>query len=258
MEDKFIETMYKSEILSNEYMADFIEDFMKKNNLKNSLKGIGFVDPNDEETKRILNGPLGYSNKWIVIDYERMINDILNYYNIKNYINGEQLTKVNLTIIQMIYHELVHAIQYDIIDGYRDANFDIADLLDNSFYNAHSNRELYYKYHDLFLTEFNANMESAFLTDEFYDKVIKKVMKIDNPYLDESIKIYLSNGYYIDSPLDKYNKLTKQKLNPAKGLNTYEKIIYGMPINNNEYEKVKKLAIVKKENNNLKEYLIQK
>lgn len=258
MEERFIETMYESKILSEQYLAEFIEDYAIKNKLTNSLKGVGFVDPTDKETKEILDAPLGYSNKWIIIDRERMIYDLLNFYNIKDYINGEQLTKINLAMVRMLYHEIVHAKQYDIIDGYRDANYEIADLLDNSFYYAHTYRDLYNKYHDLFLTEFNANMESAFMADLFYDRIIKKAMNVNNPYLDQSISMYLSQGYYIDSPLDKFNKLTKQKLNPAEGLETYDKIIYGMPINTTEYEKVKKLMVAKSQNKNIKEYLNQK
>ena len=165
---------------------------------------------------------------------------------------------INLFILDTLYHELVHIKQFDVIYKRSSINEEIDKLLYELYIYLckDESKEIYDNNHDMFLLEHNANLTAGILTDNFVTNAIFEEKGIKLPNIYELFYYYINKSYGKNLiPLNEYNLLTNENIKPIKGLDTYNKIIYGMPINELEYEKVKKIEYAKVNHKYIKEYL---
>lgn len=165
---------------------------------------------------------------------------------------------INLFILDILYHKLVHVKQFDVI--YKKSS--ISPEIDKFLYELYlylckeESIEIYDNNHDKFLLEHNANLTAGILTDNFVTNVIFEEKGIKLPNIYELFYYYVNKSYGQNLiSLNEYNLLTNENVLPIKGLDTYNKIMYGMPINKLEYEKVKKIEYAKVNHKYIKEYL---
>ena len=121
------------------------------------------------------------------------------------------------------------------------------------------------KHYDGVLIDFLSPYMGAYLLDQkkiiinldlFVKNAIFEEKGIKLPNIYELFYYYINKSYGKNLiPLNEYNLLTNENIKPIKGLDTYNKIMYGMPINELEYEKVKKIEYAKVNHKYIKEYL---
>ena len=193
---------------------------------------------------------------------------------------------INNEIIKVLFHELTHIKQKidmnnkninplikDVISAYKlfkdkqikvDNNVHIYNkiklLKDGGFKLekldvVNNEKNLYKKYHDFFPYEYNANLEGLLNLIEFE----KKAGLINNDYQTKNLYLflltsYITNPFGVKSPQETIYELKGEKLDVSKYecLTNYERILYGLPINNQTYQKIMDLR--KEKQINFKEY----
>lgn len=247
-------SLYDNQVLPISFIDNFINDYTLKNNLNKSLNNVKYVNNNELG----VGCAAGYdaSSKTLLIDYEQMIRICLELYGMDS--KNISLPTINLFILDNLYHELVHVKQFDVI--YKKSS--ISPEIDNFLYELYiylckeESKEIYDNNHDKFLLEHNANLTAGILTDNFVTNAIFEVKGIKLPNIYELFYYYVNKSYGQDLvPLYEYNLLTNDNIKPISGLDTYNKILYGMPLNEVEQNKVKKIEYAKVNHKYIKEYL---
>jgi hypothetical protein len=120
--------------------------------------------------------------------------------------------------------------QQNIIKKNEIANELIVDALKKSFRRTYFYNKLYEEFHDYFVIEYNANVESQLMLKEFLEKLDLEY----NPY---RLQLFLESGYNNVCPQERESNLLnkKYKIKNLNELSEFEKIIYGFPI---EKEKI--------------------
>ena len=219
------------------------------------------------------------ADRALSIRYITIIEYAKQKYGIKEIRTIYDAININNEIIKVLFHELTHIKQKismqdknlnplikDVISSYKVAK-DKQIYVDNNvhIYNNikllkdggfkiekvnvdNKEKNLYKKYHDFFPYEYNANLEGLLNLIEFE----KKANIIDNSYQTKNIYImllssYIANPFGPKSPLETLNELKNLKtdLNAYKVLTEYERILYGLPIENETINKIFKIKDLK-------------
>lgn len=247
-------SFYDNQVLPISFINNFISEYIEKNNLNKSLNKIKYV--NNNEIGVGCSAGYDVNSKILLIDYEQIIQICLELYGMDS--KNISIPIINLFILDTLYHELVHIKQFDVIYKRSSINEEVDKFLYKlyTYLCKDEAKEIYDNNHDIFLLEHNANLTAGILTDNFVTNAIfeEKGIKLSNIY--ELFYYYVNKSYGKNLiPLNEYNLLTNENIKPIEGLDTYNKIMYGMPINELEYEKVKKIEYAKVTHKYIKEYL---
>lgn len=256
--EQFYNSQKYGKVYDENNIYDFVSYYCDKLKLGNSIQRLAFLET--EEEKNALNAPAGYlSDNTIVVDYNKMLTEALRIYNINpKKCTALDLTSINLLIINFLFHEIVHAKQYDMINGFSKGNIEMLKIFKDCFEKSFDPNIYTFENHDFFITEYNANIEGALLTDSFYDDLVEMYTDRRNTALYEFVPIFIEDAYDNLSPLENYNKITNQNIKPLERLDSFDKLCYGMPLNENELQKAKTLQYAKDNNINIKNYMKSK
>ena len=225
------------------------------------------------------------ANNALSIRYMTIVDYAKNKYGIKEINTIYDAININNEIIKVLFHELTHIKQKidmqnkdlnplikDVISSYKlskdkqinvESNVHIYNkitLIKDGFKLekldvVNNEKNIYKKYHDFFPYEYNANLEGLLNLIEFE----KKAGLINNDYQTKNIYLhllasYITNPFGVKSPLETITELKGETLDTSKYdcLTDYERILYGLPINNRTYQKIMDLR--KEKQINFKEY----
>lgn len=263
---KYKEFCNNGKIISHDFIKEFLLTYIDINNYHDYVREI-----------RIYNTGNSFAvyttDKALSIRYNTIIEYAKVKYGITNINNKYDAININNEIIKILCHELTHIEQKikmkqdfhplikEVISEYN-VNKDRKIKVDNptNIYNkltvssngfkveqldiTNNEKNLYKKYHDFFPYEYNANLEGLLKLIEFE----KKAGLIDNSYQTKNIYIFLLKSYIVNpfgpkSPLETINELKdiKTDLNAYKVLSEYERILYGLPVENETLEKILKI-----------------
>ena len=264
--DQYVYFNKNKQILSKEYIKQFLITYIILNGYEKYVSDI-----------RIHNTGNSFAvytaDKALSIRYNTIIDFAKKRYGITNIRTMYDAININNEIIKILFHELTHIEQKikmngnhhklikEVISEYN-VNKDKRINVDNpvNIYNKinisnsgfkveklnieNNEKNLYKKYHDFFPYEYNANLEGLLKLIEFETKA----GLIDNSYQTKNIYILLLSSYIVNpfgpkSPLETINELKniKTDLNAYKELTEYERILYGLPIENKTINKILKI-----------------
>lgn len=197
-------------------IIDIASDYINKNNLKNYLKDIKFINNSEQNVPYIAGYDI--NNKIILFNYERALNPKYKYND----------------IIYFIYHELTHVKQSKI--SHNIFNTPEKELFKFAFKVQKDSYFLYMMEYYKFVTEYNAIIEGKINTMNYLDinnknEIVKEITK----YYNNSGESLLKEFYQDLDIIDKYNKIVKKCI-----YEDYKKILLGLPVENNTIEKIKK------------------
>ena len=162
---------------------------------------------------------------------------------------------VNYEMIFYLLHEISHSLQTKII--YENKQKLLASIYEDSYDRIKYFYNLYQTYHDDFLIEYNADLNGLIEASNFMRK-LKNYAGDDY----ELINYILKNGYQknnklIISPVQKESIIVDEKFNykniinnkDYKKMNNYQKVLHGLPIEVNTFNKfddIKEVMVLKK------------
>lgn len=243
MLDLFKKYLREKELLDREFIEKYIKDYIWKNSLDDELQCVQIANNAFNMTYKNIEFKEEYA--YYCYDYRTLflyVNDIytdlVKRLNI-NEVSYENVLKVNLAMLTIITHELIHAKQFKIANN--SLNYALRKTLQKSFDHSFDNYDNYLKNHDKYLHEYNANIESQievykFLNDKNFNSIYLPVIK-------EYLKGYLVGNI----PVMEFYKMINEPLpnfNDYRGYNnlsSYDKLLYGFDVNDEVKEKIKTL-----------------
>jgi hypothetical protein len=240
----------EKKILTENDLYEIIDKLIEYYDIKNYIKNIKIS--NDVK----LYGYYNSLSKELYINRNLIISDSFkkNRLDIMNMSRSSYL-KVNFDILFNLFHEIEHINQIKYINEGTNSAIKEALILgyDEQLLSKLSNSDKYYKFHDMYIHEYNANVLAA--------------MKINDFIMNDESKKYSKDvlfkqfcyGYYIrpdgiTCPLKEYLKtIDKDKnINLENNISEYDKVAYGLLIDELTYNKIKLLD--KNEITTYKEY----
>lgn len=248
MENLFLDYINSNRIIDKDFITKLILDYKEKNpELEAKLRKFEFVGKE-----------MGFSayNPWIYtmyIYYPGLINET-NAIDEFTKLNKEFIKKLSLEMMMIVYHEITHAKQ-EILGSKHDKyhNFITKDIsLGNRLLDDNRYFRILLTMHNLMPNEYNANFEALILQLNFQKKLneITKNEIYDLKLLKEGVLGYYSKHedkiispielFYtkINYPFSINNYLDNEVY---QSLSEYDKIRYGLPINEETYNKIKTL-----------------
>lgn len=218
-----------------------IKDYVNEVKVSDDVKLYGYYN--------VINKSLNINQNLIISESFRK-----NRINIMNMSKSSYL-KVNLDILFNVFHEIEHINQIKYITEEKDNAIKEALILgfDEQLISKLSNNNKYAKFHDMYLHEYNANVQAA--------------MKINDYIMNDEANKYSKNilfkqfcyGYYLrpdglTCPLKEYlTTIDKDKnIEICNDISEYDKVAYGLLVDELTYEKIKSLD--KNKVNTYKEY----
>lgn len=229
----------QNKVINQNNIIDLADYFLNKMNLKKYVKNINFDNSYcsfyDNETFEIN------------LNYNHMIE-----YAISNYSDSYC---INYEMIFYLLHEISHSLQTKII--YESKQKLLASIYEDSYDRIKYFYDLYQTYHDDFLIEYNADLNGLIEASNFMRK-LKNYAGDDY----ELINYILKNGYQknnklIISPVQKESIIVDEQFNykeiinnkDYKKMNNYQKVLHGLPIEENTFNKfddIKEVMVLKK------------
>ena len=138
-------------------------------------------------------------------------------------LSNDEITKFNISCINLLIHELTHAKQDQIVKNIIDTKKPIHDLLEADFNQV--DVEFYDKFYDLFASEYNANMEASIYINKLINNTNLK--KFNN---NETLNL-IKEAYKDDALASRFLKLVGEDINTYNldELTTKEQVLYGFP-----------------------------
>lgn len=221
IEEKFLEYLYLCKKIDYNFYEELFEYYIKYLNLK-TVNNIIFN--NNEKSYYEFN------KKTINLNLNELYSIVLfDSYTINS--SYDQILYINSQLLAYLLHEIIHAKQKNIVKGYENANKIVIDALKKSFKRAYFHKKIYEEFHDYFIIEYNANIESQLMVKDFLNNLN---LEYNLYHLNQILKY----GYNVISPIEREYKLLNKDLNIEKiendkdfqKLSDNEKIIYGFPI----------------------------
>ena len=247
MQESFLEYTKDLRLLDMKMLEKLTDYYIEKLKLKKVISDIKFI--NNKGTH------------YDPYDCYLMINlfQLYDFATSRNNTYGEESKEFetyfsNLDLLYYLLHEIVHAKQMNIINR----NEASCDLIRNTLkegYDRLKYRELYKFYHDYFVIEHNANTLANIYAHEFSKDLDS--FGFDYHALQQYLKMaYTKPKDVILSPVERESAIVQMPINKTKILNSddykylteYEKVIYGLPINDKTYEKIKQIGYKKTDN----------
>ncbi|MEG0021907.1 MAG: hypothetical protein RRY22_04365 [Bacilli bacterium] len=255
------------ELISKDYMVSFVKEYLKDENIINTPI-FGNVGMN--------NAIYTPAKKEIVINYEKLIKDQEILQNICGKTTDTlKLLKANFLILSTLTHELTHVEQIQIMEGNKEANPLIKQLLVdvrefvikqkgiigtqfytscpleyNANFNSYTNiislmnefKTMYPQYNELFDEIYNNSPRNIYINNPNYIRLLQELY-FKNYSTDEG-------SYIKNSPVSTfYEKTAKTKEtfdiitdSNYEDLNGYEILSYGFPVGYTEEQKIYRLS----------------
>ena len=243
MKEQFNEYIKEKELLDKKFIENYIKEYVWKNSLDDELQCVQIE--NNAFNLKLTDVEIKEDYAYYCYDYRTMFlylndiyTDLVNRLNI-NEVSYENVLKLNMAILTIINHELVHAKQFSIMN--HSLNYALKKTLTESFEHAFDNYDNYLKNHDKYIHEYNANIVSQievynFLADPKFNFLYSGVIK-------EYLKGYL-NG---EVPVEVFYKMMGKeipKFEDLRGyytLSSFDKLMYGFNVNEQTKERIKTL-----------------
>jgi hypothetical protein len=247
MQEKFLEYTKDLRLLDMKMLEKFTDYYVEKLKLKKVVSDIQFVN----------NGCTCYNqyDGYLIINLYQLYDFAISGNNTYGEESKEfEIYFSNLDLLSYLLHEIMHAKQMNIITR----NEPSCDLVRKALcegYDRLKYSDLYKFYHDYFLIEHHANTLANIYTHEFS-------RDLDSFGFDyHALKHYLKIAYtkpknVILSPIERESAIVQKPLDKTKILNSddykylteFEKVIYGLPIGDKTYEKIKQIGYKKTDN----------
>jgi hypothetical protein len=247
MKETFNKYLKEKELLDKQFIEKYIKDYIWKNSLDDELQCIQIE--NKAFNLKLTNIEFKEDYAYYCYDYRTMFlylndiySDLINRLNI-NEVSYENILKLNMAILTIINHELIHAKQFSIMNN--SLNYVLKKTLTESYEHASNNYDNYLKNHDKYIHEYNANILSQievynFLANPDFNFIYSSV-----------IKDYL-NGYLKgDIPINNFYKMIKcelpkfVELRGFNNLSNFDKLMYGFDVDEKTKERIKTLEKAK-------------
>jgi len=237
----------RNKILDEVAVREIIRIYMHENGLNGLISNVVFGNFEDSKTYGYyeINTRIIYFDLAFIIDtvYRR-------HYSDRFYINCVNL--INQELIISIFHELNHAFRFSMSHEKGDIS---EEIIKNICKTLRKEPNLYSQFHDYFPHEKEANMFGFEMCTRLYQNLNNYI--IDNSGLNNLYISYLRtiiDGYdlnnFLDNPLKKvilsskcckeelqYIKyLIMKKIIEIKKMTLYDRLTFGYPINDDEYE----------------------
>lgn len=240
----------EKKILNENDLMEIIERLINYYNIKDYVNETKISD----EIK--LYGYYNSLNKELCINRNLIVSDSFrkNRINIMN-MSKKNYLQINLDILFNVFHEIEHINQIKYITEEKNDVIKEALILgfDEQLLAKLSNSDKYYKFHDMFMHEYNANVLAAMKINDFI------MNEESNKYSKDVLFKQFCYGYYLrpdglTCPLKEYLKtINKDKnIEICNDINEYNKVAYGLLVDELTYEKIKSLE--KNKVNTYKEY----
>ena len=222
---------------------DDVKDLIKL--LLNHYETYDLVTKIDLDNNKNLMGYYNAKTKELFINHNLIVTTAFrkNHINIMN-ITKNDIQKINLDILFYVFHEVEHINQINYIN--KGENKTLKDILilgfDEQMVSTLNKDEKYYRFHDAYIHEYNANILAAMKLSDYVDKI--EAFK----YAKEILYKHFCYGYYqrpdgLTCPTQEFLTLVDKKNDMPKenNFNEYTKVAYGLPVDEITYEKIKKL-----------------
>ena len=243
MKETFNKYLREKELLDKPFIEKYIKDYIWKNSLDDELQCIQIENKafnmsfNNIEFKEDY-AYYCYDYRTLFLYINDIYSDLVTRLNI-NEVSYENILKLNMAILTIITHELIHAKQFKISNN--SLNLALRKTLHTSFDHAFNNYDNYLKNHDKYIHEYNANILSQievynFLNDSNFNIIYSQVIK-------DYLQGYLNNKI----PIIEFYKMINEPVpnfNEFIGFNTlsnFDKLTYGFDVSNDVKEKIKTL-----------------
>ena len=241
MKDTFNDYLKNKELLDKTFIQKYIKDYIWKNSLDDELQCIQIESNayNLKLTEIEIKEDYAYycyDFRTIFLYLNDIYNDLINRLSITE-VSYENVLKLNLAILTIINHELIHAKQFSIMNN--SLNYALKKLLTDSLNYAYEDYSNYLKNHDKFIHEYNANILSQievynFLEDPRFNVIYSIVVKeYLNGYLNGNVPV---TEFYkmIGKEMPRF-----EELRGYNNLSNFDKLMYGFDVNENTREKIK-------------------
>ncbi len=230
--DEQLNSMLEYKILTKEDINFFVGSFLKFLNIESHLKKIRFSSFQDKDNLAFYN----WYTMILEIDYDNLINDAIDNYNIETENKSDFVLFINVMILSSLVHEITHIYQNyhrydgDVLSNLINANSNLLDIIEEEEYN---------EYWNLFIVERDAIITSY----EYVIILLKRFIKNERMYnfFLEELALNLTCGYKvrlkkITSPLQIVNKRFSKRILPNLSMyDIYDSLKYGFPITRDEF-----------------------
>lgn len=231
LKEDFINLCLNKKPITTYMLNDIKNDFVEKNNMNdislNFVKSIhkSFDSNSKDYMNTYLEGFGGYSNDKINMYRTKLMLYYLYKFK-KDYVeqlDHNQIGTFNVTCINTLIHELVHAKQEQIVKGIIESKDVIQKILKADF--IINDEKFYDMYYEYFISEYNANLEASIYINKLLNNTTLKHLNnnetleiIKKAYDDQPIALTFIN--LINHDINDYN---------YQQLDSKEKILYGFP-----------------------------
>ena len=225
--EEYKELLLKHESINEEFLKRFIVDYVITNNLHNYIQDVRF----------------DVVGKTLALYIPMLKKITLNINAIKNAMDPNMhIIDQNNSILATVIHELTHAEQKKIIIE-KTADPRIIEVLRTSYSDRDKQRDVYKKFHDLFIIEYNANLNGTFKMIEYMNELGIVNKKAYATYIHNLLmNFYVFDELGVMAPIEKYEIIAHQKYEQEHEkyahLSEFEKIVYGLPIEAKTYQKI--------------------
>ena len=252
MQEELMDCYENKRLISKDFIEYFIFHYVDILQLNEVVKAISF--------SRSPDTLVSYSPKHLSITISR--NNTFNRMLISKEKRIEEITDMELLImcirfLEMLFHELAHAKQEMIIRSLEDTNPLIKQILLEDAHIFRWQNHLYDRYYDDFITEYNAEIMSKVMISYFFNDYppLQQISKLNiNEEIYKMIRNYYNKDGKINNPIIRFKQITSNnfseddiiRMEGFNSLTKFEKIKYGMPldeITKNKLEEIPKVKI---------------
>lgn len=254
MQEELMDCYNNKKLISKDFIGYFIFNYVDILELNEVVKAISF--------SRSPDTLVAYSPKHLSITISR--NNTFNRMLIAKEKRIEQLTEIEVLImcirfLEMLFHELTHAKQEMIIRSIKETNPLIRQILLEDAHIFRWQNHLYDRFYDDFITEYNAKIMSKVMISYFLNDYpsLKENSKLNiNEELYKMVKNYYNKDGKINYPIIRFKQISSNnfceddiiRMEGFNSLTKFEKIKYGMPLDDITIDKLEEIPKVKIKN----------
>lgn len=254
MQEELMDCYNNRKLINKDFIEYFIFHYVDILGLNQVVKDICF--------SRSPDTLVSYSPRHLSIIISR--NNTFNRMLISKGKRVEELTDIELLImcirfLEMLFHELTHAKQEIIIRSLQETNPLIKQILLEDAHIFRWQNHLYDRHYDDFITEYNAEIMSKVMTSYFFNDypLLQEVSNINiNEEIYKMVKKYYLRNEKNSYPIIRFKQITSKifceddiiNMEGFNNLTEFEKIKYGIPLDDITMDKLEEMPKVKIKN----------